>query len=305
MRRVLLDGDRAVGVVYLDEEDVEYRLTARREVVLSAGAVHSPHLLQLSGIGDADVLRAAGIEPRVDLPGVGRHLQDHLSVPVIRFTRDPITLVNAEKPVELLKFLVRRRGMLTSNVGEGVAFIRSDPGVEHPDLELIFAPGPFIDHGQGVPPGHGITLGVVLLQPGSSGTIAPRSADPADPPLIDAAYLTDPADLRAAGHRRPPRAGPVRHQGAEPARHAADDARPRARTTSRSTSGSTPRPSTTRAARAGWAPGPTTSSTPSCGCAASQALRVVDASVMPAIIRGHTHAPTVMIAERASDLLLG
>ena len=302
-RRVLLDGDRATGVEYVDATGAAQRLGARREVVLSAGAVHSPHLLQLSGLGDAGLLRAAGIEPRVDLPGVGRHLLDHLSVPVIMFSRDPITLVNAERPVELVKFLTRRRGMLTSNVGEGVAFIRSDPGLEHPDLELIFAPGPFIDHGQGDPPGHGITLGVVLLQPGSSGTITPRSADPADPPLIDAAYLTDPADLARL------LTGVRRAQDL----FTTEALRPHVTRPMMPAEGETDLEEYIRVnAQTLYHPcgtcrmgtGPDDVVDPALRVRGVRGLRVVDASVMPHIIRGHTHAPTVMIAEKASAEIL-
>ena len=111
------------------------------------------------------MLAAAGIPLTVANASVGKGLQDHLSVPVIMFTREGGTLVDAEKPANLLKFLVQRRGMLTSNVGEGVLFGRSEPELAHPDLEYIFAPVPFINHGQDEPTGHGITIGVVLLRP--------------------------------------------------------------------------------------------------------------------------------------------
>lgn len=169
-RRVRFDGKRAVGVLYRAGAGPIREAQAAREVILSAGSVHSPHLLQLSGIGDPETLRNADVEPLVELAAVGRNLQDHLSTAVIMRSPDPVTLVGAEKPGELVKFLARRRGMLTSNVGEGVAFGRSHPSLAVPDLEFIFAPVPFIDHGQVKPPGHGITVGVILLQPDSRGT---------------------------------------------------------------------------------------------------------------------------------------
>ncbi|MDT4902652.1 MAG: choline dehydrogenase [Pseudonocardiales bacterium] len=301
-RRITVVDGRATGVEIRSAKGGNQTLSARREVLLSAGAVHSPHLLQISGIGDPDGLTAAGIPTVVPIPGVGKGLQDHLSVPVIMFTRDAATLVDAEKPVNLLKFLTQRRGMLTSNVGEGVAFGRSEPGLEHPDLEYVFAPVPFIDHGQADPPGHGITIGVVLLQPESVGTVTARSADPAVAPVIDAGYLTAPNDLKrlVAGVEQSQRLF-----GTNALRGLVTDKM-------------LPNPDQTNLAEYVRATAETLyHPTGTCRMGSDDAavvdanlavhgvaaLRVVDASVMPQIIRGHTHAPTVMIAERAADLI--
>ena len=300
VEKITLDGGRATGVV-LSSGRGRRTITAEREVLVSAGAVHSPHLLQLSGIGDPDVLTAAGITTQVASPEVGRELQDHLSVPVIMFTRDPVTLFRADKrPGELVKYVAQRRGQLTSNVGEGVLFGRSDPALPHPDLEYIFAPVPFIEHGQVDPPGHGITIGVVLLQPDSRGTITAVSADPTVAPAIDAGYLTAPADLARLV------AGVEQCRtlfGTEAlAAHLTDPM--------------LPSPEQTNLAEfvrccAETLYHPT--GTCRMGSVVDEqlrvqgvdGLRVVDASVMPRIIRGHTHAPTVMIAERAADLIRG
>jgi choline dehydrogenase len=127
-QRILLDGKRATGVEYRDAAGVTQQVTASHEVILSAGAVNSPQLLMLSGIGDADQLRAAGVQPRHELVGVGANLQDHLAwAAVIVHCPKPITLFAAESPAQLARFLLARRGMLTSNVAEAVAFVRSDP----------------------------------------------------------------------------------------------------------------------------------------------------------------------------------
>lgn len=299
VERITLDGDRASGVV-LSSARGRRTLSAAREVLLSAGAVHSPHLLQLSGIGDPDVLGAAGIATKVVNQEVGKGLQDHLSVPVIRFTRKPITLFQADKrPAELVKYLTRRRGQLTSNVGEGVLFGRSTEGIEHPDLEYIFAPVPFIEHGQSDPPGHGVTLGVVLLQPESTGTVLAVSSDPTVAPLIDAGYLTAPADLErlVAGVRQSQRLFETAALGA----HVADPMMPTAvqddlaeyvRTSAETLYHPT---GTCRMGDVVDA---------ELRVHGVDGLRVVDASVLPQIIRGHTHAPTVMVAEKAADLIL-
>ena len=298
VERITLTGDRATGVVVSSARG-RRTLTATREVLLSAGAVHSPHLLQLSGIGDPDVLGAAGIATRVVNQEVGKGLQDHLSVPVIMFTREPVTLFQADKrPAELVKFVTRRRGQLTSNVGEGVLFGRSSTDVGHPDLEYIFAPVPFIEHGQSDPPGHGITLGVVLLQPESTGTVLVASADPTAAPAIDAGYLTAPADLErlVAGVREGQRLFGTRALSP----HVGEPMMPTA------TQGDLAEYVRTSAE---------TLYHPTGTCRMGEVvdtelrlhgvegLRVVDASVIPRIIRGHTHAPTVMIAEKAADLI--
>jgi choline dehydrogenase len=300
--RVILSGGRAVGVQLRRRDGTRQTISADREVIVSAGAVHSPHLLQLSGIGDPTVLAAAGIEATVVNPGVGQRLQDHLTAGVMMYTRDPITMVDAEKPQQYLRFLAQRRGMLTSNVAEAVAFVRSDPGLTDPDLELLFAPVPFIEHGQVDPPGHGMTIAVILLQPDSSGSVTPRSNDPAVAPVIDAGYLREPADLRRL------------LTGMQVAQELYASSALRDLVTAPMLPG----PDDTDLAEFVRTYAETLyHPTGTCRMGADDAsvvdeqlrvrgvdgLRVVDASVMPQIIRGHTHAPTVMIAEKAADLI--
>jgi len=194
--------------------------------------------------------------------------------------------------------------MLTSNVGEGVLFGRSEPGLALPDLEYIFAPVPFIEHGQVEPAGHGITIGVVLLQPESKGTVTARSADPSVPPAIDAGYLTAPGDLDRLVR------GVQQAQGL----FATSALRTLVTEAMLPDPTQTDLPEYVRAAAETlYHP------TGTCRMGTDDAavvdaelrvcgvdgLRVVDASVMPQIIRGHTHAPTVMIAEKAADLIRG
>jgi len=301
-RRVLLADGRATGVEYSDSSNTVATISARREVILAAGAVHSPHLMQLSGIGNPDMLKLAGIYTVVASPEVGSNLQDHLSAVVIYHCPEPITLVAAEKPAELVKFLTRRRGMLTSNVGEGVAFARSDAALRTPDLEFIFAPVPFIDHGQTDPPGHGLTIGAILLQPESRGTVSAVSSDPNQAPQIEPNYLSDPSDLERLVNGVQQCQALFGSAALSPHVSAAMQ----------------PGPDETDVAAYVRARSETLyhpTSTCRMGADADSVvdldlrvrgvdgLRIADASVMPRIIRGHTHAPAVMIAEKAADLI--
>lgn len=175
-----------------------------REAILCAGAIGSPQLLMLSGIGPADHLREVEIEPVIDLPGVGANLQDHPFVTLCFESRDDSDLADAEKPKALLEYVLRRRGPLTSNIGEAMAFIRTRTGLPAPDVELIFAPAYYHDHGFDEYDGHAFKLGPVLISPRARGEVRLRSKDPADKPRIVGNHLAHPDDLAAlvAGVRR-------------------------------------------------------------------------------------------------------
>ena len=304
-QRILFDGTRATGVEYRDAAGVTQRMTASREVIISAGAVNSPQLLMLSGIGDPEQLRAVGVEPRHELVGVGANLQDHLACGIVVHCPKPVTLFAADSRAQLVRFLLARRGMLTSSVNEAVAFVRSDPALAAPDLELVWLPVPLLGGGLTPPPGHGVTLGVELLQPDSRGHIRLASADPAEPPVIDPGYLTAESDLRGlvAGLRIAERvcdtAALSPYVGAPMAPYPGkvDDAT--AATLIREHAQTAFHPVGT------CRMGSDDAAVVDCELRVPglDGLRVVDASVMPRIIRGHTHAPTVMIAERAADLI--
>ncbi|GAA3102558.1 hypothetical protein GCM10020001_019530 [Nonomuraea salmonea] len=196
MTRVTFDGRRATGV----EHSGGAHIKARLEVVLAAGTIGSPYLLMRSGVGAADELRDAGVPVVHELPEVGKNLQDHLSTGVFVECLQPVTLTKAESIPNLLRYIVLRSGMLTTNVGEAVAFIRTSEAEPAPDVELVFAPVPFKDHGLTPPTGHGLTVGVVLLQPESRGRIGLNGRDV----VIDPAYLSAEADVRrlVAGLKR-------------------------------------------------------------------------------------------------------
>jgi choline dehydrogenase len=259
----------------------------------------------LSGIGEPDQLRASGVEPRHDLVGVGANLQDHLACALTVHCPKPVTLVGADSWAQLARFLLVRRGMLTSSVNEAVAFVRSDPALAAPDIELVWLPVPLLGEGLTPPPGHGLTVGVELLQPDSHGDIRLASADPAEPPVIDPGYLTAESDLRGlvAGLRIAERlcdtAALRPYVGAPmaPWPGKVDDAK--LVTFVREHAGTAFHPVGT------CRMGSDDAAVVDCELRVRglDGLRVVDASVMPRIIRGHTHAPTVMIAERAADLI--
>jgi choline dehydrogenase len=306
--RILFERRRAVGVEYLVKGRRETALAAR-EVIVAGGAINSPQLLMLSGVGPAAHMREHGIEPVLDLPGVGQHLQDHLACGVIVFARQPVTLVTAESPANLLRYLFLRRGPLTSNVGEACGFVRSSAELEVPDLELIFAPVPYLEHGLVKPPGHGITVGAILLQPKSTGSITLRSANPLGAPVIDPRYLSDPdgLDFRTlvAGmklaHRvmRSPALAAFAGEPIQPDREPRTDADFEALVRERSETLYHPVGTCRMGAEA------MAVVDAQLRVRGLEALRVVDASVMPQIIRGHTNSPTVMIAEKAADLIRG
>ncbi|KUI08619.1 glucose-methanol-choline oxidoreductase [Mycolicibacterium acapulense] len=305
--RVVFEGRRAVGVE-IDQNGTRRIIKARREVVLCGGAINSPQLLMLSGIGDGDRLAEHGIQTLVHAPDVGANLLDHF-IAALGFDVPNDSLFTAEKPLQLLNYLLRRRGMLTSNVGEAYGFVRSRPDLALPDLELIFAPAPFFEEGIGDPyDTHAVVLGTILLKPASSGTIELRSADPAEKPIIDPRYLTDPdgADRAAvmAGLRicatisQAPALEGVIGKIARPLDSAALDEATLERALATFSHTLYHPVGTCRMGR-----DDASVVDPNLRVRGVEGLRVADASVMPAIIRGHTHAPSVLIGEKAAELL--
>jgi choline dehydrogenase len=304
VRRVLFEGDRAVGIE-VDAGGTTHRIRAQREVIVAAGAVGSPHLLLRSGVGPREHLQRHGVKVVADSLEVGENLQDHLMVAMVRACDRKVTLRDAESPLELARYLFRRRGLLTSNVAEAAAFVRSEPSLVAPDVELLFAPAPFIDHGAVKPESHGTTIAVVLLQPKSRGRIRLESADPHAAPVIDAGYLSDAEgdDLRvlarglgmAAALYESRALGPYAGGFLEPGapwrtvKEREAFVRQQAETLYHPVG----------TCRMGDDPGAVVDGTLRVRGVAG--LRVADASVMPVITRGHTYAPTLLIAHRAAE----
>jgi choline dehydrogenase-like flavoprotein len=307
--RVVMDGRRATGVD-LARGGKRMRLSARREVILSAGAFGSPHLLQLSGIGPRDELAAHGVPVVQELPGVGANLQDHLDYILSWRSRRPDVM--GLNPAGLMRFLraglAWRRtgeGLFASPMAEGGAFFRSSPDVDRPDLQVHFVIGLVDDHMRKLRLANGYSAHVCVLRPQARGTVGLADARPETPPRIDPAYLSDPRDLTVlkAGARKlravmeGPALEPWRGRGFYP--HDDSDAALEADIRARADTIYHP-VGTCRMGR-----DPLAVVDPSLRVHGVEGLRVVDASVMPAIVSGNTNAPTIMIAERAAEFIRG
>ena len=303
--RVVLEDGRATGV----EADFAGRrevFRATREVVLCAGAIGTPQLLMLSGLGPAAELEAAGVAVVQDLPRVGQGLQDHLAVASVFSANAPVGYFGADRsPKAIGSYLLRRRGPFSSNVAEAGGFVRTSGDLAAADLQLLFAPVMFVEHGLQDPPGHGYSSGCYLLTPESRGSIGLRSSDPFAKAVVRAGYLTEAADLDrlVEGVRLTldiaSRSPLQRHSGGRflPEPGADSDAALRAHV--RATSQTIYHPTSTCA----MGTDADAVCDPELRVRGVEGLRVVDASVLPDVPRGNTHAPVVMVAERAADLL--
>ena len=301
-----LAGGRASGVRYRrgDQEEVA---SASRDVILSAGALGSPQLLLLSGIGPADQLRDLGISVVADLPGVGNNLQDHPYLSSIWDVPGGGSLADAESPKAMLEFLLRRSGPLTSTVAEAIAFVRSKPGLAQPDLQFHFAPGYFAENGFQEYDGHAVTMGPTLVAPRSRGWVRLRSANPTDKPRILTNSLADPEDVAAlvAGTRLTREIAAAEPFASELGRELfpgpdiasdediADDLRSRVELLFHPVG----------TCRMGT--GEDAVVDPELRVRGVAGLRVVDASIVPIIPSGNTNAPTIAVAERAADVIAG
>lgn len=308
--RILFEGRRAVGVQYRQGGQLK-EARARREVLLSAGALLSPQLLMLSGVGPADELQRHGIAVLHHLPGVGQHLHDH---------PDVVQVVNAPRLIELFGLSLRgglnvargigawrrqRTGPLTTNFAEAGGFLRSRPGEAAPDLQLHFVIGKLVDHGRKTVFGHGYSLHVCLLQPQSRGSVRLASGDPLQLPLVDPGFLAEADDVARLvrgfqiGRRILQQGALAQYGGRESPALAAAQTEAQIEQFIRRHADTIYHP--VGSCRMG--PGALDVVDAELRVRGLAGLRVVDASVMPRIVSGNTTAPTVMIAEKAVDLL--
>lgn len=310
VRRIVTDGRRALGVEFLRAGAIE-RVDARREVLLCAGALQSPQLLMLSGIGPGPELQRHGIAVVQHLPGVGQALHDHPDV--VQVVDAPhlkdlfgLSLVGLARLIgAAFEWRNHRRGMLTTNFAEAGGFIKSRPEEAAPDLQLHFVVGKLVDHGRKTVFGHGYSCHVCLLQPKSRGSVTLASADPLAAPLIDPNFLAEPDDMDRLvlgfKHMRrilqqPALAG---HGGRELQASALALSDEQIEAFIRGRADTIYHP--VGSCRMGNGARDVVDA--QLRVHGMQGLRVVDASIMPRIVSGNTNAPVIMIAEKASDLI--
>ncbi len=309
--RVLMEGRRAVGVAYRDASGGEIAVAARREVILTAGALATPRILMLSGIGPAAHLSEHAIPVVHDLPGVGGNFQDHLAVPVWATLKDPISILGQDRGLNALRHYLQwalfRTGLCTSNVVECGGFFDLD-GDGRPDVQFHILPFLRAETGRTPPPGHGVTIQPNLLACYSRGEVRLRSPDPAAEPLFRGNYLSHPEDVATLvrGVRfarrilKSPSLARLIAREILPGEDAPDD-------------DATLEAHVREYAKTVFHPVGTCRMGTNGDAVVDlklrvrgiEGLRVADASVMPEIVRGNTNAPTIMIAERAADFIAG
>jgi choline dehydrogenase len=302
--RLVIEKGRALGIAYVREGVLE-EAWADGEVILCGGTVNSPQLLLLSGIGPPDELERAGISTVHNLPGVGKNLQDHVMVSVGYLCTKPVTMASAESLPNLMRYFLFKRGPLVSNVAEAGIFLRTKSKLAEPDLQLLFGPAYYVNHGLTPRKEHCFGFGPTLITPESRGEISLRSTNPLEPPAIRANYLSTEADMQVIVHgvrlsRQLAHSkafeiyrGEELHPGtsAQSDNEIAEFVRREAETlyhpvgTCKMGSDSMAVVDARLRVRG------------------IEKLRVVDTSIMPRIIAGNTNAPTIMIAEKAADMI--
>ena len=310
--KIIMDGDRAVGVRCFDADKKPFEIHCTKEVLLSSGAFGSPQIMLRSGLGPKEEISKHGIDHIVDLPGVGKNLQDHIdylsvqkynSMHLIGFSLKSIFY---KFPLEILKYIFKKVGIFTSTIAEGGAFLKTSESVPVPDIQLHFAPAMVIDHGRTSVWGHGMSCHTCLLRPKSTGEVTLRSSDPFEDPVIDPKFLSHPDDMKVMveGYKKMME---ILHT--EPFNKYIQDhvQRPIDIEDDKDIEQAIREDADTVYHPVG-----------TCKMGLDEmsvvdnklkvhktnGLRIVDASIMPTLVGGNTNAPTIMIGEKASDIIL-
>ena len=311
VNKILIENNSATGVECIDSNNETITLNASKEVILSSGAFGSPQILLRSGVGPENEITKHGIDHLVDLPGVGKNLQDHIdyltvhkynSMDLIGFSLKSIFY---KFPLEILKYIFKKTGMFTSTIAEGGAFIKTKDDLEIPNIQFHYAPAMVVDHGRTSVWGHGMSCHSCLLRPKSRGEVTLKSADPFDDPSIDPKFLSHPDDMQDMidGYKKmmevlntEPFAKYIKDHTQTPIDINNDKEIEQAL---RSEADTVYHPVGT------CKMGNDDMSVVDSNLKVHNVnnLRVVDASIMPTLIGGNTNAPTIMIGEKASDLI--
>lgn len=312
VKRILFEGNKAVGIEY-EQKGTVHKVHATNEVILSGGAINSPQLLMLSGIGNADDLKTLGIPVVSHLPGVGQNLQDHLEIYVQQKCTKPITLYSSQFPHNMIKiglqwFLTFTGDGATAHLESG-GFVRSRPDIDHPDLQFHFLPSTVNDHGREFGPCHAYQVHVGPMRPTSKGYLKLRTRNHNDHPLIVANYLSTEQDItemregiKISREVFAQRAfDPYRGDELAPGSHIQSDKEIDA--FARQKADSAYHPSCT--CKMGQPSDPMAVVDPDTKVIGVENLRVVDASIMPSVVSGNLNGPTCMLAEKAADIIRG
>ena len=308
-QKIIVESGRAVAVIY-EQAGQRHEVRATREVILSAGSLQSPQLLLLSGIGPAAELQALGISPVHELRGVGRNFHDHLACPVLMRSQDSTSYGVSARALprgvcNVLEYLLLRSGPLASNVFESVAFLKTAPGLDRPDVQFVFQPAARPRPSFPLPVGHGYAISPVSLYPKSRGRVSLSGPDANAAPLIDPALLAVDEDIqplvRAIRLARRILAAPnfARYRATEVAPGAGVQSEAEIADFIRSTAYTVHH----QVGTCRMGSGIDAVVDPQLRAHGLLGLRVVDASVIPTIVGGNTNAVVVMIAERAADLI--
>ncbi|WP_027134089.1 GMC family oxidoreductase [Geminicoccus roseus] len=306
--RVIVEGGRATGVEYIQDGQTRV-LRAEREVILSGGAINSPQLLQLSGIGDAEHLRSIGIKVVHDLKGVGQNLSDHVAAEIQQVCRQPISLLREMQPLNMAKSLLQYAMFRTGPVAhpgiQAVGFIRTRSEVVAPDVQIHFIMVMYGDHGRQLHRQHGYQPLVNVQRPASLGTVLIRSDDPLQAPAIDPNYLAEPEDVRVLRDGIKLTREILAQKAFDPYRGEELTPGPGVRTDAeidtflRHNCHTQYHPVGT----CKMGPDPLAVVDQRLRVHGLDGLRVVDASIMPVMVSANTNAATIMIAEKGADMI--
>lgn len=308
--RVVFDGNKADTIECLDKTKNPFSLKINKEVILSSGAFGSPQILLRSGIGPADELKKHGIDSVLNIPGVGKNLQDHIDyISVFKHKSSDLIGFSLKSifyrfPLEILRYVFFKTGQFTTTVAEGMGFIKSSPDEEIPDLQLHFCVAPVKDHGREFLYGNGLSSHVCLLRPKSRGEVTLNSSDPFAAPKIDPKFLSERADvdLLIIGYKKMMEilnTAPLKE-------HIVDDLKPLDIESDEAIEKAIREEADTVYHPVGTCKmGNDDMSVVNkeLKIHALDKIRVVDASIMPTLIGGNTNAPTIMIAEKAADMI--